>query len=109
MLPIYLINALVTIVTAAAVFAVWVANRRRIAAETGGEAFFPTSVKAIDETYARILSEIVGRYTLGYVPPAGRDEGFQRIEVRLAAPADHRGAKVRARPGYYLAGTRTPR
>jgi ribonuclease Y len=37
-LPIYLINALVTIVTAAAVFAVWVANRKRIAAETVGRA-----------------------------------------------------------------------
>jgi ribonuclease Y len=39
-LPIYgfLINVLVTSVTAAAVFAVWVANRKRIAAETIGRA-----------------------------------------------------------------------
>jgi len=34
----YLLNIVVTIVTAAAVFAVWVANRRRIAAETVGRA-----------------------------------------------------------------------
>ena len=34
MSPIYVINALVTTVTAGAVFAVWLANRRRIAAET---------------------------------------------------------------------------
>jgi ribonuclease Y len=34
----YLLNVVVTIVTAAAVFAVWVANRRRIAAETVGRA-----------------------------------------------------------------------
>ncbi len=40
MLPIagYLINVLVTLVTAAAVWAVWVANRKRIAAETVGRA-----------------------------------------------------------------------
>ena len=40
MLPVYgfLINVLVTLVTAAAVFAVWVANRKRIAAETIGRA-----------------------------------------------------------------------
>ena len=38
MLPTYLVNVLVTVVTAAAVFAVWVANRRRIAAETVGRA-----------------------------------------------------------------------
>jgi ribonuclease Y len=34
----YLVNVLVTVVTAAAVFAVWVANRKRIAAETVGRA-----------------------------------------------------------------------
>ena len=40
MLPIvgYLVNVLVTVITAAAVFAVWVANRKRIAAETVGRA-----------------------------------------------------------------------
>ena len=38
MLPIYLINIVVTIVTSVAVFAVWVANRKRIAAETIGRA-----------------------------------------------------------------------
>ena len=39
-MPIYgfLVNVLVTLVTAAAVFAVWVANRKRIAAETIGRA-----------------------------------------------------------------------
>ena len=40
MLPIYgfLINVLITLVTAAAVFAAWVANRKRIAADTVGRA-----------------------------------------------------------------------
>ena len=34
----YLVNVLITLVAAAAVFAVWVANRKRIAAETVGRA-----------------------------------------------------------------------
>src|SRR5204863_5116918 len=34
----YLVNLVITVVAAAAVFAVWVANRRRIAAETVGRA-----------------------------------------------------------------------
>ena len=40
MLPIYglLVNLVVTLVTAGLVFAVWVSNRRRIAAETVGRA-----------------------------------------------------------------------
>jgi len=36
-LPVYLINALVTLVMAAAVYALWIANRRRIAAERDAE------------------------------------------------------------------------
>ena len=40
MLPIYalLLNLVITLLTAALVFAVWVANRKRIAAETIGRA-----------------------------------------------------------------------
>ena len=34
----YLVNVIITVVAAAAVFAVWVANRKRIAAETIGRA-----------------------------------------------------------------------
>ena len=74
----------------------------RLARETGGEAFFPSSAKTLEAAYERILDEIASRYTLGYVPVMTRREGFQRVEVKLASPADHPGAKVRARPGYVI-------
>jgi len=74
----------------------------RLARETGGEAFFPGSTQALDAAYARILQEISARYTLGYVPTHTPDEGFHRVEVKLASPGDHPGVKLRTRPGYYI-------
>ncbi|HUF49025.1 MAG TPA: VWA domain-containing protein [Vicinamibacterales bacterium] len=77
---------------------------RRIAQDTGGEAHFPTSTRAIDEAYGRILAEVTSRYTLGYVPREPRGERFRRVEVRLSSADAHPGATVRTRAGYVAAG-----
>jgi Ca-activated chloride channel family protein len=72
----------------------------QIARETGGEAYFPGSARDIEAAYAKILAEISGRYTIGYVSPATAGDGrFRKIEVKLTR-ADLRGAKVRTRTGY---------
>jgi Ca-activated chloride channel family protein len=72
----------------------------QIARESGGEAFFPTSARELHEVYARILDELVSRYTVGYVSSNPRADGrFRRVEVKLTKP-DLRGAKVRTRSGY---------
>lgn len=72
-----------------------------IARDTGGEAFFPEGVKALNEIYAKILDELGSRYTLGYLPTNQADDGkFRKIEVKVTRP-DAAKAKVRARPGYY--------
>jgi ribonuclease Y len=63
-LPVYLINALVTLVMAAAVYALWIANRKRIAAETVGRA---------EEQALRIVKE------------AERDAEAHRKEMLLEA------------------------
>jgi Ca-activated chloride channel homolog len=76
----------------------------RIARETGGDAFFPSSARDLDRIYARIVAEIQGRYTLGYVSSDRRSDGrFRRVEVRLTRP-DLKGAKVRTRSGYIAPG-----
>ncbi len=74
----------------------------KLARDTGGEAFFPGSATALESAYDRILEEINARYTLGYVPSAMPDEGYHRVEVKLADPDAHRGVKIRTRPGYYV-------
>ena len=40
---------------------------QRIAAITGGQAFFPSSVKELDKIYEKIQREIAARYSLGYI------------------------------------------
>ena len=71
-----------------------------IARETGGEAYFPVSMKELDVIYAKILGEIQNRYTLGYVSTEPRAGGkFRKVEVKLKNP-DLKGSKVRARSGY---------
>lgn len=73
----------------------------QIAREAGGEAFFPTSARELHEVYARILDELVSRYTIGYTSSNLKIDGrFRRVEVKLTKP-ELRGAKVRTRTGYF--------
>lgn len=80
------------------------ASLSRMARETGGEVFFPASPRDLVRIYQRILDEVAGRYTIGYVAPSqtpapdGRDR-FHRVAVRVAKPGLS-GVVVRARSGY---------
>jgi Ca-activated chloride channel family protein len=72
----------------------------RIAEESGGLAIFPTSMKQIDEAYDRIVGEIHGQYSLGYLSTnTSRDGRWRRVKVRLRPELkDHR---IRTRGGYF--------
>jgi Ca-activated chloride channel family protein len=73
----------------------------QIALETGGEAFFPTEMKQIEEAYARILKQIRAQYTVGYVSSNPKKDGkWRRVEIKVRR-ADIQGPKVQARKGYY--------
>ena len=75
-----------------------------LAKDTGGDAFFPDGIPALNEIYARILDELGSRYTLGYLPTNATEDGkYRKIEVRVTKPEAAK-AKVRARPGYYAPG-----
>ncbi|MEN3338082.1 MAG: hypothetical protein V7647_1758 [Acidobacteriota bacterium] len=73
----------------------------RFAQMTGGQAFFPVSVKEIDKMYDRIQREIAARYSLGYTSSDERTNGaWRRVEIRLKRP-DLKGARLRTRDGYF--------
>jgi Ca-activated chloride channel family protein len=73
----------------------------RFAEMTGGQAFFPTSLKQLDVFYEKILREMAARYTLGYTSTDERADGSWRpVEVKLKRP-DLKGVRLRTRPGYY--------
>jgi Ca-activated chloride channel family protein len=73
----------------------------QLATESGGEAFFPLSMKEIDEAYARISAHIHAQYTLGYVSTnTARDGRWRKVEVRLRRPPA-RDVTLRTRRGYF--------
>lgn len=74
----------------------------RFASTTGGQAFFPTSLKDLDAMYERILREIAGRYIIGYVSSNEKMDGSWRdVRVRLADRPEFKNVKIRTRSGYY--------
>ncbi len=74
---------------------------RQIAVLTGGQAFFPDSLKELDAVYNQIVSEIRAQYTLGYTSTNTATDGtWRKVQVRLAEPG-RRGLRVRSRAGYF--------
>jgi len=73
----------------------------QIALEAGGEAFFPTEMKHVDEAYAKILKEIRAQYTIGYISSNAKKDGqWRKVEIKVRR-SDIQGPKVQARKGYY--------
>ena len=73
---------------------------RRLAGETGGEAFFPESSKEVPTICEEIAHDIRSQYTLAYVPAIAADDGsYRTIEVRASAHGRGR-LSVRTRAGY---------
>jgi VWFA-related protein len=80
---------------------------------TFGRAPFPGSVQtpstegiatfknqSIENAIDEIGGELHSQYSLSYTPRGTSDAGYHEIKVKV----DKEGLKVRARPGYYLAG-----
>jgi Ca-activated chloride channel family protein len=76
---------------------------QRFSNMTGGQAFFPTSLKQLDGVYEKILKEMSARYVIGYTSTDEKADGTWRsVEIKLKRP-DLKDAKLRTRPGYYAA------
>jgi Ca-activated chloride channel homolog len=74
---------------------------QRMAAVTGGQAFFPGNLKELDKIYDRIQREIAARYSIGYLSSDTRKDGaWRKVDIRLKR-AELKGAKLRARSGYF--------
>jgi Ca-activated chloride channel family protein len=78
----------------------------RIAEVTGGQAFFPTSVRQLDEIYQKVLAQIRAQYTLGYVSSNAKTDGaWRKVDVRIVRK-DDRGLRTRGRKGYFAPSRR---
>jgi Ca-activated chloride channel family protein len=73
----------------------------RVAATTGGQAYFPGVAKDLDGVFERIGQELAARYSLGYLSSDPRTDGAWRgVEIKLLRQ-DLKGVKLRTRAGYF--------
>jgi Ca-activated chloride channel family protein len=73
----------------------------RVAATTGGQAYFPGVAKDLDGVFEKIRQELAARYSLGYLSTDNRTDGAWRgVEIKLLRP-DLKGVKLRTRTGYF--------
>lgn len=70
---------------------------RDLAEATGGRLFAVESTKDLSAAFTQILNEFRNRYLISYSPQGVSGTGWHRLEVRVR----HRGATVKARPGYF--------
>jgi Ca-activated chloride channel homolog len=74
---------------------------RQIAEVTGGQAFFPASVRDLDRVYGQVRAEIRAQYTIGYLSTNTRTDGtWRKVQVKVST-GDGRNLRIRARQGYY--------
>jgi Ca-activated chloride channel family protein len=59
---------------------------KRLANESGGEAFLLDGPTGLTEICEGIAKEIRTRYTIGYQPPSDNHGSLRRIQVRVSAP-----------------------
>ncbi len=65
---------------------------------TGGEAFFPSSMKEVEGAYDKVLAQIKGQYHLGYLSANPATDGaWRKVEIKVKRP----DLRVRARKGYF--------
>ena len=73
----------------------------QVAELTGGQAFFPSSLKMLDGVFEQVLAEISAQYSLGFTSTDKRTDGaWRKVEIKLTRP-DLKGAKIRTRKGYF--------
>jgi len=77
----------------------------QIAEKTGGAAFFPRSLKEVDNIASIVAEDIRTQYTIGYHstnPPS--NGGYRTVHVDAVGPKNQK-LKVRTRSGYLAKGT----
>ena len=70
---------------------------KRVASETGGEAFFPDKVGDLIRVFAGISEELHNHYALAYTPQRAPDGSFRKIRMTV----NRKDVEVRVRKGYY--------
>ena len=72
-----------------------------IAEATGGQAFFPSSMKDVEAAYDKVVAQIRSQYSLGYVSTdTAHDGGWRKVEIRLTR-RELKDTRIQSRRGYF--------
>jgi Ca-activated chloride channel homolog len=74
---------------------------KELAKETGGEAFFPETIKDVTPDCQQIALDLRHQYTIAYVPTNKAQDGSYRSVKLTAEGPNHERLNVRTRTGYY--------
>ena len=71
---------------------------QQITEATGGQAFFPYSMKEVEAAYEKILGQIRAQYSLGYVSSNPKSDGqWRKVDIKVKRP----DVRIQARKGYF--------
>jgi Ca-activated chloride channel homolog len=71
---------------------------QQITDATGGQAFFPFSMKEVDSAYEKILAQIRAQYSIGYLSTNEKADGqWRKVEIKVKRP----DVRLQARKGYF--------
>jgi Ca-activated chloride channel family protein len=71
---------------------------QQMAEITGGQAFFPSTVKDLDKVYEKVVAEIRAQYMIGFHSTNERTDGtWRKVEVKVT----RKDLRVRSRRGYF--------
>lgn len=79
---------------------------KKIASETGGEAFFPDRVGDLSKVFAAISEELRQQYALAYSPKRPPDGTYRAIQLKVLTRKD---VELRVRKGYFAVKRRRQR
>jgi VWFA-related protein len=71
---------------------------QQIADATGGQAFFPMSMKEVEAAYDKVVAQIRAQYSLGYISTNQKFDGrWRKVDIRVRRP----DMRVQSRKGYF--------
>ena len=73
----------------------------QIAEATGGQAFFPSTMKDVEAAYDKVVAQIRAQFSLGYASTNTKQDGsWRKVEIKVTRP-DLKGLKIMSRRGYF--------
>jgi Ca-activated chloride channel family protein len=77
------------------------AHLQQIAEATGGQAFFPSTMKDVEGAYDKVVAQIRAQYSIAYSSTNTKQDGaWRKVEIRVTRP-DLKGSKILSRRGYF--------